>query len=260
VRNWKRLQFPKITVRYGDPIVWDRVEDPTREQQQAVAEEIFAEIKALYAQLEAEGARRDQAHACARRAERAGRKKTARLDLAAAVDVLADGTAWRCRPEPARSACGAAVRTASRRRRSRRPLGRPGRRSDGERLARGTATARLRGSDGMRGCSTGPGWRSAGRDRGDDRRGGGLIVLLAAAAGGRPGGARRAREPRAHAHVEWARFACGPCDPPRRRDQPRRVGSCGVPGVACGRVLLGCAFTLGAVTGGALTADPTSDP
>ena len=55
VRNWKRLQFPKITVRYGDPIVWDRVEDPTREQQQAVAEEIFAEIRALYAELEAEG-------------------------------------------------------------------------------------------------------------------------------------------------------------------------------------------------------------
>src|SRR5919106_198230 len=55
VRNWKRLQFPKITVRYGDPIVWDRVEDPTKEQQQAVAEEIFAEIRALYAELEAEG-------------------------------------------------------------------------------------------------------------------------------------------------------------------------------------------------------------
>src|SRR5687768_5323582 len=55
VRNWKRLQFPKVTVRYGDPIVWDRVEDPTREQQQAVADEIFTAIRGLYAELEAEG-------------------------------------------------------------------------------------------------------------------------------------------------------------------------------------------------------------
>src|SRR5919108_151213 len=39
VRNWKRLQFPKVTVRYGDPLVWDRVEDSTREQQQQVANE-----------------------------------------------------------------------------------------------------------------------------------------------------------------------------------------------------------------------------
>jgi 1-acyl-sn-glycerol-3-phosphate acyltransferase len=78
VRNWKRLQFPKVTVRYGDPIIWDRVEDPTREQQQAVAEEIFTAIKALYAELEAEGrkgvARRVRE---LRRAERSGRKKAA---------------------------------------------------------------------------------------------------------------------------------------------------------------------------------------
>ena len=56
VRNWKRLQFPKVTVLYGDPIRWDRSEDPTREQQQAVADEIFAEIRALYAELDAAAA------------------------------------------------------------------------------------------------------------------------------------------------------------------------------------------------------------
>jgi 1-acyl-sn-glycerol-3-phosphate acyltransferase len=55
VRNWKRLQFPKVTILYGDPIRWEQVDDPSREQQQAVADQIFAEIKALYAQLEAEG-------------------------------------------------------------------------------------------------------------------------------------------------------------------------------------------------------------
>ena len=55
VRNWKKLQFPKVTILYGDPIRWEPVADPTREQQQEVANQIFAEIKALYGQLEAEG-------------------------------------------------------------------------------------------------------------------------------------------------------------------------------------------------------------
>jgi 1-acyl-sn-glycerol-3-phosphate acyltransferase len=55
VRNWKRLQFPKVTILYGDAIRWEPVADPTREQQQEVANQIFAEIKALYAQLEADG-------------------------------------------------------------------------------------------------------------------------------------------------------------------------------------------------------------
>ena len=57
VRNWKRLQFPNVTVQYGDPIRFERVEDPTRDQQQAVAEEIFDEIKMLYAGLESLGRR-----------------------------------------------------------------------------------------------------------------------------------------------------------------------------------------------------------
>ena len=52
VRNWKRLQFPKVTVRYGDAIRWPQVDDPTRDQQQAVANEIFARIRMLYATLD----------------------------------------------------------------------------------------------------------------------------------------------------------------------------------------------------------------
>jgi 1-acyl-sn-glycerol-3-phosphate acyltransferase len=55
VRNWKKLQFPKVTILYGDPIRWEQVDEPTREQQQEVANQIFSEIKALYAQLEAVG-------------------------------------------------------------------------------------------------------------------------------------------------------------------------------------------------------------
>src|SRR3954447_24609388 len=48
VRNWKRGQFPKVTVHYGHPFRYERVEAPTRAQEQAVADAIFAEVRALY--------------------------------------------------------------------------------------------------------------------------------------------------------------------------------------------------------------------
>lgn len=57
VRNWKRLQFPKVVVQYGDPIRWEQYGDPTRDQQQAVADEIFANIRRLYSGLETLGRR-----------------------------------------------------------------------------------------------------------------------------------------------------------------------------------------------------------
>lgn len=55
VRNWKRLQFPRVTVQYGEPIRWEKIEHPTREQQQEVADQILVEIRKLYAGLEAHG-------------------------------------------------------------------------------------------------------------------------------------------------------------------------------------------------------------
>jgi 1-acyl-sn-glycerol-3-phosphate acyltransferase len=55
VRNWKRLQFPKVTVQYGKAMRWERVENPTREQQQAVADEVLKEIRLLYAGLQEHG-------------------------------------------------------------------------------------------------------------------------------------------------------------------------------------------------------------
>ena len=55
VRNWKRLQFPRVTVQYGEPIRWEPIEHPTREQQQEVADQILVEIRKLYAGLEAHG-------------------------------------------------------------------------------------------------------------------------------------------------------------------------------------------------------------
>ncbi len=78
VRNWRRGEFPKVTVQYGDPIRWEQVPEPTRDQQMSVAEEIFNEIKVLYAGLETLGRKgvlqrvREQ-----RRLERAGKKRAA---------------------------------------------------------------------------------------------------------------------------------------------------------------------------------------
>jgi 1-acyl-sn-glycerol-3-phosphate acyltransferase len=55
IRNWKRLQFPQVTVQYGDALRWERTESPTREQQQEVADEILTQIRALYSGLEQHG-------------------------------------------------------------------------------------------------------------------------------------------------------------------------------------------------------------
>jgi 1-acyl-sn-glycerol-3-phosphate acyltransferase len=74
-RNWKRMQFPKVTVQYGDPFRFETVERTTRDQQQAAADEIFSRIKVLYAELERYG-RRGMAQRMRelRRAERRGRR------------------------------------------------------------------------------------------------------------------------------------------------------------------------------------------
>jgi 1-acyl-sn-glycerol-3-phosphate acyltransferase len=80
VRNWKKLQFPKVTVQYGDPIRYEQVAEPTRDQQQAVAEEIFDEIKRLYAGLETLGRRgvMERVREERRALRRAKRKRVAR--------------------------------------------------------------------------------------------------------------------------------------------------------------------------------------
>jgi 1-acyl-sn-glycerol-3-phosphate acyltransferase len=51
VRNWRRGQFPKVKVRFGDAVRWARTSQPTRDQQQSVANDIFERIKELYATL-----------------------------------------------------------------------------------------------------------------------------------------------------------------------------------------------------------------
>ena len=52
VRNWKRLRFPRVTVNYGEPIEFEHEQEPTRERQQEVADQIFGTIKELYAAVD----------------------------------------------------------------------------------------------------------------------------------------------------------------------------------------------------------------
>ncbi len=52
-RNWRRLQFPAVTVRYGTPWRFGSEPHPSRERQQQVADEIFATLRALYGRLAA---------------------------------------------------------------------------------------------------------------------------------------------------------------------------------------------------------------
>jgi len=68
-RNWKRLSFPKVTVLYGEPVRFEKIENPTREQQIEAAQLVFDRVKVLHAGL-TEGGRKG-ALAAARAAGRA---------------------------------------------------------------------------------------------------------------------------------------------------------------------------------------------
>jgi 1-acyl-sn-glycerol-3-phosphate acyltransferase len=66
VRNWKRLQFPKVIVRYGVPFRFGAERAPSRERQQHAADAILDRIRELHAEL---------LHAGGRRALRAARRQ-----------------------------------------------------------------------------------------------------------------------------------------------------------------------------------------
>ncbi len=58
VREVKRGRIsPKVTVQYGEPIAYERVEHPTRGQAQVVANEVFESVKGMYEALDAQGRR-----------------------------------------------------------------------------------------------------------------------------------------------------------------------------------------------------------
>lgn len=54
-RNWKKGKFPKVTVKYGTPLRFEQIDEPTKEQSQAAADQIFDEIKTLYYGLRDQG-------------------------------------------------------------------------------------------------------------------------------------------------------------------------------------------------------------
>jgi 1-acyl-sn-glycerol-3-phosphate acyltransferase len=56
-RNWKRLQFPKVTVQFGKPLRFEAVERPSREQSQAASEVVFERVRVLHGRLSREGRR-----------------------------------------------------------------------------------------------------------------------------------------------------------------------------------------------------------
>jgi hypothetical protein len=93
VRNWARLRFTKVVVRYGRPVRFERHQQSTREQQQRVADEILRRIREMHVELAAAGSR---AARLAR--ERAAADRVAADREAAdreAADRLGDQTAGR---------------------------------------------------------------------------------------------------------------------------------------------------------------------
>jgi 1-acyl-sn-glycerol-3-phosphate acyltransferase len=51
VRNWKRLQFPRVTVQYGQPLRFEQIEQAPREQQQEAADVILERIRTMHTEL-----------------------------------------------------------------------------------------------------------------------------------------------------------------------------------------------------------------
>jgi 1-acyl-sn-glycerol-3-phosphate acyltransferase len=56
-RAWKRGRFPKVTIQYGEPLSFPVREDPSREEQQQVANQVFDRVRAMYVDLEEKGRR-----------------------------------------------------------------------------------------------------------------------------------------------------------------------------------------------------------
>lgn len=50
-RNWRWLQFPAITVRYGEPHRYERESSPGRQRQQQIADQIFQRLRDLHDEL-----------------------------------------------------------------------------------------------------------------------------------------------------------------------------------------------------------------
>jgi 1-acyl-sn-glycerol-3-phosphate acyltransferase len=51
VRNWKKLNFPKVTIQFGTPFKFEALAQTSREQQQEAADYIFARLRVLHGEL-----------------------------------------------------------------------------------------------------------------------------------------------------------------------------------------------------------------
>jgi 1-acyl-sn-glycerol-3-phosphate acyltransferase len=57
VRDAKRYGLPKVTVQYGELLHFERVEHPTREQSQEVANQVFGRVRKMHEALTKQGRR-----------------------------------------------------------------------------------------------------------------------------------------------------------------------------------------------------------
>ncbi len=57
IRKWRKLRFPKVTVQYAEPITFDVVANPSREQQLEAANQIFDRVREMYVALDEKGRR-----------------------------------------------------------------------------------------------------------------------------------------------------------------------------------------------------------
>jgi 1-acyl-sn-glycerol-3-phosphate acyltransferase len=51
-RNWRRLEFPAVTVRYGEPMGAPPEPQPSRERQQEFADQVLAAVRGLHREIE----------------------------------------------------------------------------------------------------------------------------------------------------------------------------------------------------------------
>jgi 1-acyl-sn-glycerol-3-phosphate acyltransferase len=58
VRRWKRFRFPRVTVQFGEPIVFPVEVSPSRERQLEAATEVFGRVREMYEGLATRSGRR----------------------------------------------------------------------------------------------------------------------------------------------------------------------------------------------------------
>lgn len=57
VRRWKRLRFPRVTVQFGEPLVFPVEENASRERHQEVSDKVFDQVREMYGTIERLGPR-----------------------------------------------------------------------------------------------------------------------------------------------------------------------------------------------------------